>query len=92
MKQKEVKKFKRKSKVASHVIDNTIYLLDEKNDELVILNESSYMLWEKLAKESTVEDLCQELQNTYLVPKDRVKKDIEEFIKKFLKRQFIISV
>ena len=40
MVQNKIKKYKRKPKIASHVIDNTIYLLDEKNDELVILNES----------------------------------------------------
>lgn len=90
--QNKTKKFKRKSKIASHVINNTIYLLDEKHGELIILNESSYMLWKKLAKESTVEDLCQELQNTYSVSKNRVKKDVEEFIEKFLKRQFIVSI
>ncbi|MEK7522826.1 MAG: PqqD family protein [Patescibacteria group bacterium] len=92
MVQNKIKKYKRKPKIASHVIDNTIYLLDEKNDELVILNESSYILWKKLAKESTIEDLCQELQNTYSVSKDKVKKDIEEFIKKIFKREFVISV
>lgn len=92
MKQNEAKKFKRRPKVTSHVIDNTIYLLDEKNDEVIILNESSSILWEKLAKESTFEDLCQILQNTYFISKDRVKKDIEEFIKKLLKRKFIVSI
>lgn len=89
MKTRSTGVYVRNRKIASHVVDNNLYLLDENSDEVVILNETGRFFWNLLAKPVSATDLCLNLQETYKVDSETAQKDTEKFLKSLLKRNFL---
>jgi hypothetical protein len=84
-------KVKRNNKVIFKEIDETIYILDSKNTTIHTLNETASFIWKQLKRPLEIKELTDLLCKNYKVEKKRAVKDISEFIKKYIKQEFIIA-
>jgi hypothetical protein len=84
------KSFVRNPKIAFHEVGTTTYLLDEKNDEIVTLNETATVLWKTLAKPASSEQLLKKLEAEYILKPTTAMKEIGSFLESLLKRGFIL--
>lgn len=79
----------RNRNVFSKKIKGRWTLLKNKGKEARQLNDTAGFIWELLEKKQSIEALVREVVKTYSVRKDKAKKDVEKFVGKFTKENFI---
>lgn len=80
---------KRKNKTFKE-IDKKTFILNEKNDELLELNETATFIWNQLKTTAKFEDLINLITKTFDVAEKKAKTDLQKIIKLFKEKELII--
>jgi len=60
-----VNQYKRNKKAVFHIEDDKTYILDEKNSEVIILNDTASFVWAHLERFISVSELAEKINDTY---------------------------
>lgn len=83
-------KVRRNEKVLSGGIDKEMVLLDLDENNYMVINKVASRIWELIEFQTSVDDLCQILQDEYEVDSVTCKKESIEFIEMLDKKGMII--
>ncbi|MCS7093528.1 MAG: PqqD family protein [Patescibacteria group bacterium] len=72
-------------------LDKKIIIFDSDNSTLFTLNETASLIFDKLKKKCPKEKIIDYLLKKYQVRKERIERDIDEFIEELKKRKIIIE-
>lgn len=81
--------YKRNPDVVFYSFDTEAYLLDEKNDQILTLNETSSELWSQLKKPVDMHQLESAFAKKYTVSDQEIQRDIARMLKIFLEKKLI---
>ena len=86
--------YKKNKDMASREMDNDmilipIYKTDKAINKIYTLNETAREMWELIDGKRKLNDIVEELSARYNVPRERIKTDLEEFIKDMKERKAI---
>jgi outer membrane protein assembly factor BamB len=70
-------------------VDGIIYILQPEREEIHALNETGTFIWRLINKGYSLAQVKKELLSQYNVTSDRVTKDIQEFIDRYIREKFI---
>lgn len=84
-------KIKRNPKATFHIDGNNLYILDEKNDELITLNETGLFIWEKLSSTTTIEAIAKSVTLIYSTSLETARNDIEKIVSMLFQRKLILK-
>lgn len=84
--------YKRNPKTIFYEFDTEAYILDEKNDEIITLNDSGKLLWSKLKSPVTLATLVEHFRSRYIAPQNEIRADIHKALQNLLKRGIVIEV
>lgn len=82
-------KLKISSKIIWKDIDNKIYILQPERREIHSLNETASFIWRLLAKNYDLKTIIKKLQGTYDVRPQVAKRDLLDFVNKFIREKFL---
>lgn len=85
-------KYKRNSDIVFYAFDTEAYLLDEKNDEVITLNETTKDLWGYLEKPVSVPELIKLFIQKYSASQTEIQTDIERIIKLFMQKKLVTKI
>lgn len=83
-------KFKIKKGILTRFVNEKAFLLDTRKAEVRSLNETASLIWKSLKKGATVKEIIKSIVEEYQVDKKRAKKDVFDFVEKYLKEELIV--
>lgn len=82
-------KIKVNPKIVYKKLKGSFYLLDPDKGKVHILNETASFIWEAVKKSAKVGEIIDSMVKEFNVKKEVARKDVLEFINKYLERKFI---
>ena len=84
-----IKKYIHRKNIVFQEVESVIYILDEKNDKIVTLNDTATLLWKQLSKSADIKQLVSLLTNHYSVSEKQSEHDVLQFLKTMQQFDFI---
>lgn len=85
-------KFQRAHNIFTKNVKGKWYTLSKDKKNIHILNPVASFIWELLEKPISVNKIVDKLTDEYEVSKERAQKDVNKFIRLYLRRKFIKKV
>jgi hypothetical protein len=82
-------KYIRNNKTISGRLHDEMVMMDMEQGKYFSLNQSATAIWEKLEKPLTIEELCDNLMETYNVGKEQCVTEVTEHIKEMVRMGLI---
>ena len=83
--------FKVSDRVVFREIDDKIVMIHLDSGFYYSLNEVGCFIFNQLLKSRDIDDILNEIQSSYEVPKGEAREDIEEFVESLMKEKIILS-
>ncbi len=80
----------RKKGATFEEVEGKVYILNEKNDTILSLNETATFLWKQLISKLTAEELTGKLTQSYNVSREVASKDVSDFLDYIYKAGLLI--
>ncbi len=82
----------RNDKIFTKKINNKWVILETNKKFVRELDETAGMIWGMCKEKITTEEIVQKISSKYHHPPDIIKKDVDEFVKKYLKEGFLKEI
>ena len=83
--------YKRSIEVLQTETDTGLALLDSPSNTYFLLNATGAFIWSELQQESTLEDLCASVSNTFNVAEAECKADVKAIISALREKGLIVT-
>ncbi|QQR89605.1 MAG: PqqD family protein [Myxococcales bacterium] len=80
---------KRKTITTHQMNDEELALVDEQNNCVLLLNNVGAAVWYLIDGNRSVDAICESIVQTLPVPNDRVKQDVESFVRELQAKHLV---